>query len=67
LPESERIEGLDVGPGGSSEYRGTALPNEEIVLRVRMSAGQEETVLHEERLTLTPEEERLRTIEIGAP
>ena len=56
-----------MGPGGSSEYRGTALPNEEIVLRVRMSAGQEETVLHEERLTLTPEEERLRTIEIGAP
>jgi hypothetical protein len=51
---------------GLTEYRGTALPNEEIVLRVKKSVGQEETVLHEETLTLTPGEERLRTIEISS-
>jgi len=48
----------------SDEYRGTALPNEEIVLQVSKRVDQVETVLHEERLTLEPGEERLREIQI---
>jgi S1-C subfamily serine protease len=49
---------------GSTEYRGTALPDEELVLRVTKSVNKVDTVLHEERLTLSPGEERLRTIDI---
>lgn len=48
----------------NNAYRAIALPNEEIVLRVTKTAGDVETVLHEERLTLDPGEERLREITI---
>ena len=48
----------------SDEYQGTALPNEELVLQVTKRVNNVETVLHEERLTLEPSEERLRKIKI---
>jgi hypothetical protein len=48
----------------SDQYQGTALPNEEVVLQVTKRVDGKETLLHEERLTLEPGEERLREIEI---
>jgi hypothetical protein len=64
-PDRRRISLLLATQSGYSDYRGRALPNEELVLRVVNRVDRKETVLHEERLTLAPGEERLRTIEIS--
>ncbi len=64
-PDRRRISLLLAMQSGYSDYRGRALPNEELVLRVVNRVDRKETVLHEERLTLAPGEERLRTIEIS--
>ena len=49
---------------GCDAYYGDALPGEEIVLTVAKSVKNVETLLHKERLTLAPGEERVRTIEV---
>jgi len=48
----------------ADQYRGTALPNEPIVLRVTKTVDKVERLLHEEQLVLTPGEDLLRTIDI---
>jgi beta-lactamase regulating signal transducer with metallopeptidase domain len=49
---------------GQTEYRGTALPNEPIILTVGVREDGKQIILHEEQLTLAPGEDRLHEITI---
>jgi len=49
---------------GQTEYRGTALPNEPIILTVGVREDGKQRTLHEEQLTLAPGEDRLHEITI---
>jgi hypothetical protein len=51
-------------PSGQTEYRGTALPNEPINLRVSVRNEGKQIALHEEQFTVTPGEDRLHEIAI---
>lgn len=52
---------------GATEYRGTAIPNEPLVLTVSVKEDDESVVVHEEELTLKPGEERLVAVAIQDP
>ena len=49
---------------GATRYRGTALSNEPLILQVSVKEDDTTRVLHEEELTLKPDEERLVAIAI---
>lgn len=49
---------------GSYEYRGLALPDEPIVLRISKKVDGKETVVHEQRLTLAVGEEKLVEVDL---
>ncbi len=49
---------------GQTEYRGTALPNEPIILRVSTRDDGEQVTLYEEQLTLAPGDDRLHEVTI---
>lgn len=59
------IGSTQAGVNGATGYRGTALPNEPIILTVSVKEEGERKTVHEERLALAPGEERLREITIG--
>lgn len=50
---------------GNDDYRAQAIPNEEFLLRITEGIGNDAKVLHEERLTLAPGDNRLLTIDLA--
>lgn len=58
------LTGAKTTHSAQTEYQGTALPNEPIVLRVSSRNDGEEVTLHEEQLTLAPGDDRLHVVTI---
>ena len=63
--DRQRISLTGATQSGSNEYRGTALPNEPIIVSVIAIKDGDQRTIHEEQLTLAPGEERLREITVG--
>lgn len=58
------LTGAKTTHSAQTEYQGTALPNEPIILRVSSRNDGEEVTLHEEQLTLAPGDDRLHVVTI---